>query len=203
MGENGAHHPPAIEFQQHQTTIFWDSFRRRTLLITATINDYSVARHCWRDSQNSKHRRYARVLAAVELLHSQAGGGAAIPQQEAEDELADWPTVLRASEAAPLLEAQQAVEPPATESVLQRRRRRLEQAEDWQAEWRTQMDQYGLAYYYETQEDYERSDDITRSAPGHNSAGPTEAALKRDLALKLYQLYGNTKYSFFFCRSQA
>lgn len=135
-----------------------------------------------------------------ELPQLQADGEAVDPQAAVADdnEMQDWPTVIRLQEANSDVAAEpQAAEPEVVAdnieptSVLARRRHRLQVGQ--LDEWRRQMQQYGLGTFFASQSQYESANKIRRAERGTNSARLQNCTLKRDLAFKLYQLYGRTE----------
>lgn len=159
MGERRSSAVPARDDDTWHK-LFWKCFRRRSLLFTATINNYALPSRSWRSSYNTtaRHNAFGKALAALPADHPVFGIAEAQKKTPEVDEFAEWPQVLRPSKRN---EPSQPLPPfeEAGPSALD-----VQQAEA------TAVDDAPVQ-------------------PRLNSVNPDQSAMRRDLAFNLYQLY--------------
>lgn len=166
MGERHQSDFPAVPTREDDSwhKLFWKCFRRRSLLFTATINNYSLPSRALRSSYKTtaRHNAFGKALAALPADHPVFGIAEVQREAPVEDEFAEWPLVLRPSKhnehAQP--SAANDVSSPTTQGAQQPQPVAENEPEQ----------------------------------PRVNTVNLDESAMRRDLAFNLYQLYGDCAF---------
>lgn len=199
----------------HRT--FWLFFVRRALAITAILNNVGMSSHSWRHSKYAGDRQYAiaKTFKALQTINlDEANEEAAM---DSEDE-----GTVSCAESAPLVSRnldnvscssrgrEQTLEiTKLNEAVNTTCFFKVERPPSplacQQSSWEDQMVHFDLDPYFEDQHKYEAWREEVRHQEGkrrkkknktksNNVVDTSKAALRRDLAFTMYQVYGNTKF---------